>query len=256
MMISRFRIWTLFASLLLVGGVAQAQTIVQVQPGVATGTVNVTDAGTCSATSTGCVVLNLGGYSGVTVQQTGTCNSCTTQFEMTVDGTNWVAVSLFPPTTTVGVSSTTTTGVWSGSFNGSKFRVRLSGYSSGSFVVTVRSTLAIARENTAGNGISTLADGATPALDASLGNLYILSATGDRTIAVPTNPSVNKRIVIRHFASGGARTLSLNTGAGGFRFGSDVTTLTQTVSGKSDYIAVMWNEVDSFWDVVGYIKGF
>ena len=101
-----------------------------------------------------------------------------------------------------------------------------------------------------------LVDGATPALDASLGNLFTLSAAGDRTIAVPTNPHSGQKIVIRHLASGGARTLSLNTGANGFRFGSDITGLTQTASGKTDYIGCIWNVGATFWDVVAYTKGF
>lgn len=102
----------------------------------------------------------------------------------------------------------------------------------------------------------TLTDGTTPALDASLGTVFRLAAAGDRTIAVPTNPTGGQKIVIQHFASGGARTLALNTGAGGFRFGSDITGLTQTVSGKTDYIGCLYNDTDSKWDVVAYAKGY
>ncbi len=102
----------------------------------------------------------------------------------------------------------------------------------------------------------TLSDGATPALDASLGTVFFLSAGGDRTIAVPTNPVSGQKIVIRHLASGGARTLALNSGAGGFRFGSDIAALTQTASGKIDYIGCIYNLADTKWDVVAVIKGF
>jgi len=87
----------------------------------------------------------------------------------------------------------------------------------------------------------TLADGATPALDASLAGLngvFRLAAAGDRTIAVPTNATAGQKIIIQHYASGGSRTLSLNTGASGFRFGTDVTALTATASGKTDYIGL------------------
>lgn len=101
-----------------------------------------------------------------------------------------------------------------------------------------------------------LSDGATPALDASLGNVFTLAAAGNRTIAVPTNPVSGQKIIIRHLASGGARTLALNTGAGGFRFGTDVTALTETASGKYDYIGCIYNAVDSKWDVVAYSKGY
>jgi len=101
-----------------------------------------------------------------------------------------------------------------------------------------------------------LTDGATPALDASLGNIFYLDAAGNRTIAVPTNPTDGQKIVIRHFANGGARTLALNTGAGGFRFGTDITALSATGSGLMDYIGCIYNGVDGFWDVVSVIKGF
>lgn len=107
-----------------------------------------------------------------------------------------------------------------------------------------------------GESVVALTDGSTPALDASLGTMFVLTAGGDRTIAVPSNATSGQKIVIRHLASGGARTLALNSGAGGFRFGSDITALTQTASGKIDYIGCIYNATDSKWDVVAYIKGF
>lgn len=109
-----------------------------------------------------------------------------------------------------------------------------------------------------GTGAATVAlsDGATPALDASLGTVFRLAAAGDRTIAVPSNATASQRIIIQHYASGGARTLALNSGAGGFRFGTDVTALTETTSGKTDYIGCVYNDTDSKWDVVAYAKGY
>lgn len=104
--------------------------------------------------------------------------------------------------------------------------------------------------------VVTLVDTATPALDANTGDVFILTATGDRTIAVPTNPLNGQKIIIRHLASGGSRTLALNSSTGGFRFGSDVTSLTLTVSGKTDYIGCIYNSTDNKWDVVAYVKGF
>ena len=107
----------------------------------------------------------------------------------------------------------------------------------------------------------TLTDGATPALNAGLvpwwvTGVYRLSAGGNRTIAVPTNATASQKIVIQVYASGGARTLALNTGAGGFRYGTDITGLTATSSGKTDYIGCVYNGTDSFWDVVAYSKGY
>lgn len=105
--------------------------------------------------------------------------------------------------------------------------------------------------------VVTLTDGASVALDASLGNLFALTAAGSRTISAPTNAVAGQKIVIMHRASGAAQTLTLTTGsAGAFRFGSDITALTQTVSAKVDYIGAIYNATDSRWDVVSYVKGF
>lgn len=104
--------------------------------------------------------------------------------------------------------------------------------------------------------VITLSDGATPALDASLGNEFSLTAAGNRTIGIPTNPTAGQKIIIIHLASGGARTLALNSGAGGFRFGSDITSLSATASGKKDYIGCVYNLADTFWDVLSVTKGF
>ena len=113
-------------------------------------------------------------------------------------------------------------------------------------------TLALA----AGGTVVALTDGATPALDASLGTTFTLSAAGNRTIAIPTNATSGQKITIVHYASGGARTLALNAGAGGFRFGTDITALSATSSGKYDYIGCIYNAAATYWDVVGYVKGY
>lgn len=110
--------------------------------------------------------------------------------------------------------------------------------------------------NIALDRVSVLTDGATPALDAALGSVFRLVAAGDRTIAIPTNPRDGQRILIQHKASGANRTLALNTGAGGFRFGSTITALTATLSGKTDYVEAVYNAADNFHDVIGYVKGF
>lgn len=103
----------------------------------------------------------------------------------------------------------------------------------------------------------TLADGTTVALDASLGNIFDLAAGGNRTILAPTNPQGDgQKIIIRHLASGGARTLALTTGANGFAFGSDITSITATASGKYDYIGAVWNATSTHWEVVSFTKGF
>lgn len=104
-----------------------------------------------------------------------------------------------------------------------------------------------------------LTDGASVALNASLRAAYYrLVAAGDRTITAPTGigSSDGQKLIIQHVASGAARTLTLTTGAFGFRFGTDIPALTQTASGKTDYIGCIFNVTDSRWDVVAYTKGF
>lgn len=105
--------------------------------------------------------------------------------------------------------------------------------------------------------VATLTDGATVPLDASLfASYYRLVAAGDRTISAPTSPTDGQKIIIQHVASAANRTLSLASGSGGFRFGSDITALTQTVSGKTDYIGAIYCSADNRWDIVAYTKGF
>ena len=101
-----------------------------------------------------------------------------------------------------------------------------------------------------------LTDGATVALDASLGNTFRLVAGGDRTLLAPSNPIDGQKITVIHYASGANRTLTLTTGAGGFRFGTDITALSATTSGKSDYLGFIYNGADNRWDIVAAVKGY
>jgi len=57
-------------------------------------------------------------------------------------------------------------------------------------------------------------------------------------------------------ASGGARTLTLATGVGGFVFGSDITGLTAITSGLTDIIGGKYHGPTQRWRVVSYSKGF
>lgn len=105
-------------------------------------------------------------------------------------------------------------------------------------------------------GVVALSDAATVSLDASLGNTFTLSAVGDRTIDIPTNPVNGQRITIIHNAVSSTRTLSLTTGSSGsFQFGTDITTLTGTTSGTRDYIGCIYNSTTQRWHVIAYSKG-
>lgn len=103
----------------------------------------------------------------------------------------------------------------------------------------------------------TLTDEAGSVLDASLGNIFTLTATADRTLGTTTNPTDGQKIIIRFIASSAARTLTLPTATtGDFAFGTDITALSQTASGKTDYIGCVYNSSSGRWHVVAYVKGF
>jgi hypothetical protein len=105
--------------------------------------------------------------------------------------------------------------------------------------------------------VVTLVDGATVPLDASAGKVFRLTAAGDRTIQTPSNPVDGRGMIIAHTASGGARTLTLTTGsAGSFAFGADITALSATASGLTDYIGAIYDGVSQRWRVVSYSKGY
>lgn len=107
--------------------------------------------------------------------------------------------------------------------------------------------------------VVTLADGPTVALNSALGRTFKLVSTQNPTILTPTNAPTSgfgQKMVIIFEASGANRTLTLTTGAAAFRYGTDITGLTVTLSGTADYVGAIWNQLDGFWDVVSYVKGF
>jgi hypothetical protein len=102
--------------------------------------------------------------------------------------------------------------------------------------------------------IITLTDGATIALNASLGNVFAISAAGNRTLLAPSNPRSGQKIIIMHGASGAARTLTLTGGTGGFAYCTDIPILTQTANGATDLFGAIYN--GNAWLVCAYVKGF
>ncbi|MEV8124763.1 hypothetical protein AB0P07_11720 [Streptomyces sp. NPDC085944] len=104
--------------------------------------------------------------------------------------------------------------------------------------------------------VITLTDGATIATDASRGSHFKVTIAGNRTLSAPTNPVDGQKVMWEVVASGGARTLSLAAGAGGFVFGSDITALSATVSGKTDYIGAIYSAAANVWRVIAYAKGY
>ncbi len=105
--------------------------------------------------------------------------------------------------------------------------------------------------------VVSLADGAGSVIDAATGNIFTQVATADRTLGTPTNPTNGQKIIIRFTASGAARTLTLPVaGNGDFNFGSDITALTLTASGKVDIIGCIYDSTAQRWHIVAYAKGY
>ena len=103
----------------------------------------------------------------------------------------------------------------------------------------------------------TLTDAATIATNAALGNRFRVSSATDRTLGAPTNGTDGQQCVWSWSNTDGSdHTLTLDTGTGGFRYGTDVTTLTATVAGKTDHLTAIYNSSANKWDVVGVSKGY
>lgn len=95
---------------------------------------------TSTCPGSGCVVLNVGGYGGATIQITGTWSGTVT-FEGSTDGTT-PANGTYASLQGWSATSTTANGLWMGPVGGVKYlRVRFSTASSGTAVVTLMASL-------------------------------------------------------------------------------------------------------------------
>lgn len=103
-----------------------------------------------------------------------------------------------------------------------------------------------------------LTDNTTVSISPAAGHRFYHSGSVGRTFGAPGTGYDGQQIVIStKNTSGGSITHTLTTGsAGAFRFGSDVTALSATAAGKTDYITAIYHGTDDRWDVVGYSKGY
>lgn len=101
--------------------------------------------------------------------------------------------------------------------------------------------------------VVTLTDQATIATDASLGNYFKVTLGGNRTLANPTNPTTNQKVIFEFLQDGtGSRTITLGSD---FIFGTDVTSVTlTTTASKRDLMACIYNGAK--WVVVGFVRGY
>lgn len=108
------------------------------------------------------------------------------------------------------------------------------------------------------SGIVDLTDGAIINTDVSQGNTFRVTLGGNRTLAAPTNAVHGQKCVWRLKQDGsGNRSISLASGAGGFRLGADITAITlSTSSGITDYMGALYDSSDNKWDVIAFMKGY
>jgi hypothetical protein len=103
-----------------------------------------------------------------------------------------------------------------------------------------------------------LVDAATIATDASLGNAFRVTLGGTRILGAPTNPSDGQMVIweIKQDVAGN-RGLTLASGAGGFLFGSGLTSITlSTTGGKTDIMGCRYNAAANRWWVIAFLGGF
>jgi hypothetical protein len=99
-----------------------------------------------------------------------------------------------------------------------------------------------------------LTDAATIAVDANLGDFFTVVLGGSRTLGAPTNAASGRKILFRFRQDAtGSRVLSFNAA---YRFPGGVTPLLSTVAAKTDYLAFVYNAVDSTWDMAGSAFNF
>lgn len=92
-----------------------------------------------------------------------------------------------------------------------------------------------------------LAEGPVIATDASVGTHFRCALTGDRTLGVPTNPTDGQRALWELTASAAQRTITLATGAGGFELTAGLSTGTAIPSGRTAFLAAIYNTRRSRW---------
>lgn len=105
--------------------------------------------------------------------------------------------------------------------------------------------------------IVALTDAATIATDASLGNVFTVTLGGNRTLGAPSNPTNGQKCIWSFKQDGtGSRTLSTAGGAGGFRFGTDIASVSLSATpGVTDYMGAMYNGAAGVWDVLAFVRG-
>ena len=84
---------------------------------------------------------------------------------------------------------------------------------------------------------------------------YFYTVSANTTINGPATPTADGQKVTFRILNDASHSVTLALGAGQFRFGTDITGYTNSVS-LTDYIGAIWNAGAGCWDVVAVIQGF
>jgi hypothetical protein len=100
-----------------------------------------------------------------------------------------------------------------------------------------------------------LADAATIAVDASLGNDFRVTIARNRTMSTPANPANGQQIIFQVTqGSGGSFTLSW---ASGYEFSANLPQPSlSTTAGQTDLLGFIYNAAKGNWLLAAFVNGF
>jgi hypothetical protein len=93
-------------------------------------------------------------------------------------------------------------------------------------------------------------------IDSSNFTNVLVDVDGALTINGPTNGQQGRKITFVLEQDGAGHAVTFATGAGNFRFGTDIPSFTASGASKTDYVGAIWNADASRWDIVAVIQGF
>lgn len=88
------------------------------------------------------------------------------------------------------------------------------------------------------------------------GRTFRAAITANVALNAPSNPVDGEVVTWEITASGAARTITPVTTAGGFRFGSTITSWSQIASGLTDVMRAKYHQPSNLWRVLDIMKGF
>jgi len=103
-----------------------------------------------------------------------------------------------------------------------------------------------------------LTDAPTIATDASTGRSFSVTLGGNRTLGAPTNPGPGQMVIWEFKQDGiGGRTIALDLGVGGFKFGTDLTSISlSATAGAVDVLGCRYNATANKWWVIAFLRGY